>query len=276
MGLQRYFLNTDSDFLYVVVHEPQSDVCGNIVFCNPIFEERKSSHRTMVETALFLSEKGYRVLRFDYRGCGDSSGYFEDFSINHWLKDIEAVLARVRSSNMDVPTGLLGLRFGATLALQSAVLNNADYVILWEPVVNGMKYIQEELKRTQVKEMMTWGQSVTTRENMLSQIQTEGHFDLSGYNLSRQLFDDLCRMSLQEFIARFDGNLLLISISPLKSFESRYPELSAIFNEKKNFYIKECVLPPFWNLIGYVDCSRIIHETASWLEVINRKRICTE
>lgn len=270
MAEHRYFINVECDSLYVMLHEPQNHVRGNIVFCNPIFEERKSAHRTMVETALFLCQHGYRVARFDYRGCGDSSGNFEDFSVKHWLKDIESVLTNIRSINPALPTALLGLRFGATLALQSGILNHVDYIVLWEPVVNGMKYIQEELKRTQVKEMMTWGHSITTREAMLEQIQTQSFFDLSGYRLSKQLFDDICKISLQEFIINFTGKLLFVSISHSKTIESIQSKLSAISTEKQKIYIKKLVLPPFWNLISYFDCSKLISETADWL--INSER----
>lgn len=276
MAEHRYFLNVEGDSLYVMLHEPRDHVRGNIVFCNPIFEERKSAHRTMVETALFLCQHGYRVGRFDYRGCGDSSGNFEDFTVKHWLKDIESVFTHIRSINPTLPTAFLGLRFGATLALQSGTLNHVDYLILWEPVVNGMKYIQEELKRAQVKEMMTWGHSATTREAMLNQIQTRAFFDLSGYMLSKQLFDDICKISLQEFIIKFTGKLLLVSISHAKTIGSIQSELSAISAEKQKCYTKKVVLPPFWNLISYVDCSKLISETVDWLKIINSGRAESE
>ncbi|WMS44127.1 alpha/beta hydrolase [Acuticoccus sp. MNP-M23] len=40
------------------------------------------------------AEKGRKVVRFDYRGHGASSGTFEDFVLSDWLADAEMVMGR--------------------------------------------------------------------------------------------------------------------------------------------------------------------------------------
>ncbi len=44
-----------------------------------------------------LTGKGAAVLSFDFFGHGESGGDLEDMTIDHWLSDIEAVLAYARS-----------------------------------------------------------------------------------------------------------------------------------------------------------------------------------
>ena len=98
--------------LSAVLYLPSGTPRGSILFCNPLFEERKSSQRIMVECARTLCSDGLMVLRFDYRGCGDSTGDFEEFTTDDWLCDIniasQYLAKRARTGN----PGLLGLRLG--------------------------------------------------------------------------------------------------------------------------------------------------------------------
>ena len=56
---------------------------------------------------------GRRVVRFDYRGHGESEGRFEDYALSDWLADAEAVLAQcVRG-----PVVIVGSSMGGWIAL---------------------------------------------------------------------------------------------------------------------------------------------------------------
>jgi predicted alpha/beta hydrolase len=45
-----------------------------IVIAPPLFEERKSSYAPLRRLARLLADAGHAVLRFDYRGSGESGG----------------------------------------------------------------------------------------------------------------------------------------------------------------------------------------------------------
>jgi alpha/beta superfamily hydrolase len=98
-----------------------------------------------VNFARDLANRGYTVLRFDYMGNGDSDGNFEDSSIETNLSDIRCALQVLREKvGFSCWFGVIGLRFGATLAaLVAEPEADISRLVLWEPVVNGAQYMQE-------------------------------------------------------------------------------------------------------------------------------------
>lgn len=61
-------------------------------------------------------EKGRAFLRFDYRGCGESPGAFEDFTLADWRDDVLAMLDAIEG-----PAVLVGSSMGGWLMLLAAL-----------------------------------------------------------------------------------------------------------------------------------------------------------
>jgi pimeloyl-ACP methyl ester carboxylesterase len=60
----------------------------------------------------WATANGRAFVRFDYRGCGESPGAFEDFTLADWYDDVLAVLGTVEG-----PAVLVGSSMGGWLAL---------------------------------------------------------------------------------------------------------------------------------------------------------------
>lgn len=60
-------------------------------------------------------ETGRAFVRFDYRGCGESPGAFEDFTLADWYDDVTAML-----DTIDGPVVLVGSSMGGWLMLLAA------------------------------------------------------------------------------------------------------------------------------------------------------------
>ena len=56
------------------------------------------------------------MLRYDYRGVGESAGVFEETTFEQWSEDVEILASWLRSQTPDVPLLLHGLEIGALLA----------------------------------------------------------------------------------------------------------------------------------------------------------------
>ncbi|MGQ0662696.1 MAG: alpha/beta fold hydrolase, partial [Pseudomonadota bacterium] len=69
----------------------------------------------------FCRAKGHAVLRFDYRGHGQSSGQFVDGTISRWADDALAVLDRLTEG----PQILVGSSMGGWIALLVAMARPA-------------------------------------------------------------------------------------------------------------------------------------------------------
>ncbi|MBN2302310.1 MAG: alpha/beta hydrolase, partial [Lentisphaerae bacterium] len=132
-----------------------------VVFCNPIFEERKSAQRAMVEAANLFCNSGFNVVTFDYRGCGDSGGYAHSYDVNHWVADIHTAAQFAADATGCKQIGLLGLRCGASFAIMA--MNNSpsafSFAALWAPVITGRTYVDQELRKKLTKEMVIFGKN---------------------------------------------------------------------------------------------------------------------
>jgi pimeloyl-ACP methyl ester carboxylesterase len=63
------------------------------------------------------TENGQAVLRFDYSGCGESGGFFEDGTLPIWRDDAVALINHVT----DLPVVLVGSSMGGWIALLIAL-----------------------------------------------------------------------------------------------------------------------------------------------------------
>jgi len=99
----------------------------------------------MRELADALSIAGYIVLRFDYRGTGDSSGDFtESIPDPEWLEDINSAVSYLREGNIS-NVSVVGMRIGATLAAAATQRYPLDLagLVLWDPCESGRSYLRE-------------------------------------------------------------------------------------------------------------------------------------
>src|SRR5947207_597585 len=90
---------------------------GGIVICNPLGDDLCRAHRPLRHLAERLAAGGFPVLRFDYRGTGDSAGdEREPARVAGWLGDIARAVEELRARAGVSRVSLVGLRAGATLA----------------------------------------------------------------------------------------------------------------------------------------------------------------
>lgn len=138
------FIPVGGEQLFSVYHEPEvMDHCdAGIVFCYPYGQEYIRCHRLHVNIANKLAKRGFHVLRFDYYGTGDSTGEFSSLTVKESLNNIKMVVDRFRTSCDLHRVILLGVRFGATLAIMYSKIYDIDALVLWDPVLDGRAYIK--------------------------------------------------------------------------------------------------------------------------------------
>lgn len=140
-----FFFGSSEASLYGVYH-PAAGTSRNaaVVLCYPFGQEAMRCHRAYRQLAYLLTQKGFHVLRFDYRGTGDSSGEMENTSAEDWLQDINTAIDELVGMTGVRDVSVVGLRLGAVAAERAcATRSDIARLVMWDPLLSGAAYLQE-------------------------------------------------------------------------------------------------------------------------------------
>ena len=228
-----------------------------LLLCPPLVEERKAAQRAMVDGARRLAAQvPCAVLRIDYRGCGDSSGAFADYTVGDWLADIEAATAWLGRRFPGLPQVRLGVRAGALLALQPpAPATPVAAFLLWEPVA-GAEFIRQLLQRRMVNDMVAYGRAQVSRKEIEATLRGGGSVDLDGYTFTgsqcAQLEACVFPRVVQPLLALATG----ADTRAVEALRAQSPDAAT----------RTIRLAPFWNSVGHVETAALAEASAAWLQ----------
>jgi exosortase A-associated hydrolase 2 len=263
-----YFSNKDYK-LFGVFHKPQNiNLNHGFVFCYPFEEEKLWVQRVFVNLARELCLRGYSVLRFDFMGEGDSEGDFEDSDINTRLSDITCALSTIKAQNPELEEiGLLGLRFGATLAALAAEKHSeVNKLIMWDPIVNGLDYLNEELRKNLTTQAAVYKKIIANRETLIADMQSGKTINIDGYELAASLYNQASNINLLDGEKLFRGKGLILQISRRPDvFDEKYMKLQTLY---QNMELRISSEFPFWKetKVYYSRAENLYKDTIGWLE----------
>jgi alpha/beta superfamily hydrolase len=86
---EAFFFGPGNQQVFATYH-PAAGGGGQVltVICPPLFSDYMRTQLALRELAISLAERGQHVLRFDYRGTGDSIGEIGEVTVSNWLEDI--------------------------------------------------------------------------------------------------------------------------------------------------------------------------------------------
>ncbi len=130
------FTSSDGLKLVGIVDEPKNSNGKAIILAHGITVD-KEEEGIFTELSRLLSENEFTVLRFDFRGHGESEGKSVDMTIAGELNDLEAAISEVESKGYK-EIGLLGASFGGGIAALyvSKNQNRTKALCLWNPCLN--------------------------------------------------------------------------------------------------------------------------------------------
>lgn len=200
-----FYFGSPEQPLFGCYHEPASGPKRNcaVLICQPIGHEYVNCHRALRQLAARFAETGFPVLRFDYYGCGDSSGTGEEGSIPRWLENISTAISEVQRKTGLAQVCLVGLRLGGTLsAIMGAERGDIESLVLWDPVVDGRRYLQSLLSLQ--KEMLRF------RPRPRRGLRPGDYIDILGFPLSHFLRSELEKLDLLKSEQAPAKNVLII------------------------------------------------------------------
>ncbi len=208
--MEAFFFGNSKEPLYGVYHSPQvaAPLDEGIVICVPFGQEYMRSHRAVRQLAMLLAKQGFHVLRFDYRGTGDSSGEIENVSPTLWLADIATAVEELKEMTGVDKISLVGLRLGALMAANATnsvvhthSLNSQtiNHLVMWDPLISGKAYLDE--LHAKIAATSTPGCNYIDSDNTL-------HFN--GYPLGKAFQEGLKKLDLLDSFPNVQGGVYQI------------------------------------------------------------------
>lgn len=243
------FVNRAGKVLHGVVSGP-ADGGSCLVMCYPLTDERKCAQRAYVSVARALADRRIAALRFDYSGCGNSEGRFEDSSLDDWISDTVCAFEKAREIGCG-KVAAMGLRLGANIALCAAdCWQGCRELLLWNVIVDTGRYLQAEKRRNSVLSMFA-----AQHRDERNETGSNGTCDLAGYAVGAVLAAELQdRDELDPAVLGKDPRIQLGTVSPVAPREA--PRLTG--RQPPMLYARTGA---FWNLSDlrniddFVDCT---------------------
>ncbi|PLR80774.1 alpha/beta hydrolase [Bacillus canaveralius] len=167
-----------------------------VIICHGFTGSRIGVDRLFVKTAQHLNLDQCAVLRFDYAGCGESSGEYGKNGFCELIEQTEAVIDYAFEQNALIveEVFLLGHSLGGAVALLTAAGDaRVRNLILWSAVANP----DIDIKMIVGKER-------------LQELSKSCHVDYLGYYLTDNFFNSLEKYKPLTVARELTGNVLLI------------------------------------------------------------------
>lgn len=193
-----------------------------------------------------LVERGYAILKFNYRGCGyppdASDGFFEDTTLSARIADYRAALGFLQNTGIDTDRiAVIGSSFGGEIPVAAQDPRVKAYILLATP------------SRPQ-----------TITDAQLAECRATGYFTLpSGKRLKQDYFEDGAKYDLCDAVAELARPTLIIH----GSLDDDVPVEQAreLYAHARNPKMLEIVRGAEHALRRPRDMERILQLTLGWL-----------
>lgn len=232
-----------------------------VVLCYPFGQEYMRAHRAYRQLALLLTKKGYHVLRFDYRGTGDSSGDLEVMTPQDWIEDVGLAVQELRDSAGVQSITVIGLRLGALVAGAACAQGlNVDRLIVWDPIVDGADYERELLAEIAAEKPSEWGGAMSGNKETVN-----GALLFNGFHLGRSFREGLRSLSLRADPPRA-ARVLQIVAHETPAFGA----LRVAWGAEPGYYYQFTPAPHDWNYVdnfgGILLPQPVIQAIVGWMD----------
>ncbi|MBU8898694.1 hypothetical protein DRW03_31745 [Corallococcus sp. H22C18031201] len=183
------YLPQGADSLYFVHHHAVGPSRAAVLLVGPMALERTHGYVVWARWARHLAQRGVEVLRFDYRGVGESTGRFEQMTLARWEEDVRAALGHLRASCPGVPVVVHGLRLGALLGARVFADEGLAGLLMWDPPESGRAHLMDLLRRKVASDNLEGtGGPRRSREDYVAELESGMLMEVEGYPWSRELW----------------------------------------------------------------------------------------
>lgn len=128
-----------------VFHSPDEKASACVITCHGLISSKDSEKYVGIGRRFYGEDLA--VLRFDFRGCGESGGLFEDTSLTGRIEDLKSALDFAQKQGYE-SIGVMGSSLGGTVAILTAAKDKrVKALVTWATPC----YLDELFRREVIK-----------------------------------------------------------------------------------------------------------------------------
>ena len=214
-----HFFNEGDEnrYIYGCTYLPDHHQSTGIVLVPPIGRERLRCYHESANMARELASRGYPVLRFDYRGEGESSGEFSEATITSRLEDIATMTGELKRRAGVEQISLVGFRMGGLLAAMAAGDLGIQRLILCDPVCNPKKFAKGMLRSNIVLQSQYFGEVFKKEPELRKELLKGETVSVYGFHMGQSFLEELEQADPEPHLSDFQGKAAIIYMSTRKS-----------------------------------------------------------
>ncbi|MCD1257501.1 alpha/beta fold hydrolase [Paenibacillus athensensis] len=262
-------IQSDSAELAATLHYPPVEVgkpdrdCQRwplVIICHGFIGSRIGVDRLFVKAARALAGQGFLVLRFDYGGCGESTGEYGAGGLDSLIEQTRRVIDYALTIDcVDLSrVTLLGHSLGgATAVLTAARDSRVKSLVLWSAVA----YPHSDIVRIVGK-------------SEYERLPVGGTIDHSGYELSSRFFDSLARHQPLDQLRKFKGDVLVLHGTADSIIPVDYAPLyqTMFWQRREGGCDLELIFQADHTYSNHTHTTSLIGKTADWLQALERRK----
>ena len=216
-----------------ILHMPDESKHGGktpgIVMFHGFTGNKTEAHRLFVHIARNLCDAGFTVLRFDFRGSGDSDGEFDDMTVPGEINDAEKALTFLEEQKWvnKEKVGVIGLSMGGRVA---SILASKDkrvkFMVLYSPGLGPLRERFLSRMDRETLQRLDYGKAIKVS---------------NGWYLKKPFFSSLDDPVPLDVMDKIRVPVLIIhsdmdQVVPIEDSEKGY-EIIKNLNDKNEFYV---------------------------------------
>lgn len=187
--------------LYTVLHSTKDPV-ARILLVGAFAPERQFAYHTWVRWGRYLAARRIEVLRYDYRGVGESTGDFAEMSFKDWSEDVRLLSAWLDERSPRLPLVLHGLEMGAILAARHFDEGVGDALLLWSPPATANQVLRSTLQRwSGLEQLYESPENRKSASQYVRQLEQSSSIEVQGYSWPPHLWHESSDFGLPRAIA---------------------------------------------------------------------------
>ena len=197
-------IRTEHEELSAVLHYPNDSASESgsrqrwplVIICHGFVGNRIGVDRLFVLAARHFSSRGFMTLRFDYGGCGESTGVYGSGGLPSLISQTRKVIDYAFGLDCVDPGNitLLGHSLGGAVAVLTAAQDpRVKSLVLWAPVAQPLGDIVRIVGHKAHEEALRYGAS-----------------DYLGYALPAEFFESLAKHHPLLEAKKFTGDVLIV------------------------------------------------------------------